>query len=87
MKYDQIIKLKDRIMLTSDGEYPTSVFEKRFSRDRYGEAAVKKAHVYGESLHGTIVEIESVRYTIKGHDLMMGACEYVGSLIFLVEVA
>jgi hypothetical protein len=85
MVYEKIIRLKDRIMLTTNGGYPTSVFAEQFSRDRYGVEAVKRANAYGESLWGTIVEIEGGRYRIKGHSLMMGACDYVGSLNFLVE--
>lgn len=85
MKYEEIIKLKDRIILTTDGGYPTSVFKDRFSNDRYLLTAVKKANDYGDSLHGTIVEVKGGQYKIIDHYLMMGSCGYVGSLTFVVQ--
>lgn len=83
--YESVIRLKDRIVITSNGEYPTSVFQSRFSPDRYGKEAINKANAYGRSLYGKLIEVDNNKYRIKGHELMMGACDYVGSLLFLVE--
>lgn len=80
-----IIKLSDRTVITTNGDYPTSVFKERFSSDRYGSEAVKKAHEYGKTLIGTKISIEELEFKILGFDLMMGSCDYVGSLLLLVE--
>ena len=87
MKLDKsdIIKLSDRTVITTNGDYPTSIFKERFSPDRYGNEAIAKAHEYGKSLIGTTVFVEELEFKMLGHELMMGACDYVGSLLLLVE--
>jgi hypothetical protein len=87
MKLDKsdIIKLSDRTVITTNGDYPTSVFKERFSPDRYGDEAFKKANKYGRSLIGTKISVEELEFEITGFEVMVGSCDYVGSLLLLVE--
>ena len=84
-EHAEIVTIGERIVITTNGTYPTSVFKERFSSDRYGKEAIQKAHDYAKSLWGSEIIIKGRKFRIKGHDLMMGACDYVGSLLFLVE--
>jgi len=84
-KEDDLVKLPSDRTIVSFDDYPTTVFKERFSPDRYGKAAVKKAHKYGESFHGKIIFVGLTAYRVTGHDLMMGAFDYVGSLLFVIK--
>lgn len=85
-KKSEIVTLQDgRTIISNEGDYPTSVFKERFSPDRYGGDATKRAREYGKSMFGTTIDIEGTEYKIIGCELMFGSVGYVGSTLFLIE--
>jgi hypothetical protein len=81
---EDLVQLPDRTIVTS-GQYPTTVFKEQFSPDRYGKEAFKKAHKYGKGFIGKIIFVDLTAYTVTGYDIMVGSCDYVGSLLLSIE--